>query len=256
MEALEAIYPAEFTKLSETEWQVHLVPLQDGEGDNHGEYTALSHVDAFQYEDQAQQNLFLPLYVCHCAPTVGVDFRCSVGPTYPDQVPEIAIENATGLAPPQVQDLLELAQQTAADNVGMVMGYTIAEAIREWLIEHNVNTADGSMHANMLRRMDENTKRVKKEDARIEVGHHLVLLQCCILHYHVDSRLCARQRMRYIFCSSRQLHHHHAVRCSLFLLLQSAIDMPVPSNGPLSAFASATCMICTLDHHRQQQQLS
>lgn len=100
---------------------------------------------------------------------MGVVLKCSIGPTYPEDPPEITIQIKEGLSDGQAQDLTDLAKQVACDNVGMVMGYTMAEAIREWLAENNVSSTDGSMHANMLRRMDEKSKQTRKETARIEV---------------------------------------------------------------------------------------
>lgn len=41
----------------------------------------------------------------------------------------------------QVEELLQLAQTQAEENVGMAMGYTIAESLKEWLADNNVPSA-------------------------------------------------------------------------------------------------------------------
>ena len=101
---------------------------------------------------------------------VGVNLICGIPETYPDAVPDMSIEVTSGLLQAQASEIEELAAQTASENVGMVMGYTIAEAVRDWLLEHNISQEDGSMHANMLRRMDANTKRDRAEIALEEVS--------------------------------------------------------------------------------------
>ncbi|CAN0216919.1 unnamed protein product, partial [Hapterophycus canaliculatus] len=63
----------------------------------------------------------------------------------------------------QVEELLQLAQTQAEENVGMAMGYTIAESLKEWLADNNVPSAvDGSMHGEMLRRMAEGDRDRRK----------------------------------------------------------------------------------------------
>jgi RWD domain len=117
-------------------------------------------------------NLYRPKYIIYhirSLPTVGVNLICKIGSSYPDTAPEIEIEITDGLLPAQARELQQLANETAEANVGMPMGYTIAEAIREWLVENNISNTDGSMHANMLRRMDEKSKQTRKEVAIQEV---------------------------------------------------------------------------------------
>ena len=40
--------------------------------------------------------------------------------------------------------------------------FTVAEAVREWLVDHNVKGQDGSMYADMMRRMNEKETGEKK----------------------------------------------------------------------------------------------
>ncbi|CAM9190369.1 unnamed protein product [Phaeothamnion confervicola] len=130
VEALEAIYMDEFAKLSDTPlaWKVHVVPNPGG-------------------EDNA----------------VGVDFICEIPPEYPEVVPSINIAVTKGLTPKQRELLLDLAEEKARENVGMVMGYSVAEAVREWLCDNNVDCGDsGSMHAAMLRRMAESDRAKRR----------------------------------------------------------------------------------------------
>ncbi|CAM9654179.1 unnamed protein product [Pylaiella littoralis] len=132
LEALEAIYADLFTVVSEKplEWKVHLEPTEGGEGEtNH----------------------------------VGIDFSCRIPERYPDEPPEVDVAGTKGLTPKQVEELLDLAKTQAEENVGMAMGYTIAEGLKEWLADNNVPSAvDGSMHGEMLRRMAEGDRDRRK----------------------------------------------------------------------------------------------
>lgn len=44
-----------------------------------------------------------------------------------------------GLSPDQLAEVQALAMKTATENLGMVMIFTIAEAIKDWLIKNNVD---------------------------------------------------------------------------------------------------------------------
>jgi len=44
--------------------------------------------------------------------------------------------------------------------------FTVAEAVREWLVDHNVTGQDGSMYADMMRRMNEKETEEKKAAAK------------------------------------------------------------------------------------------
>ncbi|CAM9217106.1 unnamed protein product [Chrysoparadoxa australica] len=143
-EALEAIYMevSECTGDNPIAWKVHLKPHPDG----------VSHTHL-----KGEENF------------VEVDMCCCMPERYPDEVPSIAIEGAKGLNQKLLEELCAVAHGTAKDNVGMAMGYTLAEAVREWLVDHNVAGQDGSMHADMLRRMADNSNK-NKAAAEIEAN--------------------------------------------------------------------------------------
>lgn len=70
--------------------------------------------------------------------------------------------------------------------------YTIAEAIRSWLVDNNVPGQDGSMYADMMRRMQQGAVEVKKKaekaaiiaEAEAEVSSCMHCFCCsCILIY-------------------------------------------------------------------------
>lgn len=141
LEALEAIYAEAFSIISEKplEWKVHLEPTEGGVGEvNH----------------------------------VGIDFLCTIPERYPDEAPGVDVEVTKGLTPKQCEELLLLAQAQAEENVGMAMGYTIAESLKEWLADNNVPSAvDGSMHGEMLRRKadrDRDRQKVEQDKEAVE----------------------------------------------------------------------------------------
>mmetsp|Transcript_1617 Transcript_1617/g.2422 ORF Transcript_1617/g.2422 Transcript_1617/m.2422 type:complete len:250 (-) Transcript_1617:17-766(-) len=126
VEALEAIYPDEFNKTSSDplQWKIKIVPFANGKDENHVEVT----------------------------------LQCSICENYPDESPSFQIEQVKGLSKDEIEELENLVTNVVEENVGIVVGYTLTEAIREWLVEHNQSASDNSMHASMLRRMDAKTK--------------------------------------------------------------------------------------------------
>ncbi|KAG6964333.1 hypothetical protein JG688_00007762 [Phytophthora aleatoria] len=128
VEALEAIYMDDFTKLSDEPltYQVHVVPNQDGE------------------------NNFVALLL-----------KAEIPDTYPD----IEVLVKKGLADSQVKEIKELMAQQIEENMGMAMMYTLSEAVREYLVENNREGNDGSEHQEMLRRMELKKKKEDKVEA-------------------------------------------------------------------------------------------
>ncbi|KAG3177257.1 hypothetical protein PC128_g16938 [Phytophthora cactorum] len=132
VEALEAIYMDDFTKLSDEPltYQVHVVPNQDGE------------------------NNFVALLL-----------KAEIPDTYPDVEPKIEVLVRKGLADRQVKEIKELMAQQIEENMGMAMMYTLSEAVREYLVENNREGNDGSEHQEMLRRMELKKKKEDKVEA-------------------------------------------------------------------------------------------
>mmetsp|Transcript_44878 Transcript_44878/g.65598 ORF Transcript_44878/g.65598 Transcript_44878/m.65598 type:complete len:296 (+) Transcript_44878:144-1031(+) len=134
VEALEAIYMEEYTKIADSplEYKIFLEPIQGGgEDENH----------------------------------VAIDMMVKYPETYPEVAPEITINNRRGLGDHQIPEIMELVNTTAEENIGMAMIFTIAEAVKEWLNENNVKGADGSMHTAMLQRMEAAKKAAADADA-------------------------------------------------------------------------------------------
>ncbi|EGZ20788.1 hypothetical protein PHYSODRAFT_313308 [Phytophthora sojae] len=132
VEALEAIYMDDFTKLSDEPltYQVHVVPNQDGE------------------------NNFVALLL-----------KAEIPETYPDVEPKIEVVVKKGLADSQVKEIKQLLAQQVEENMGMAMMYTLSEAVREYLVENNREGNDGSEHQEMLRRMELKKKKEEKVEA-------------------------------------------------------------------------------------------
>ncbi|CAI5732606.1 unnamed protein product [Hyaloperonospora brassicae] len=132
VEALEAIYMDDFTKLSEVPlvYQVHVVPNQDGE------------------------NNFVALLL-----------KAEIPETYPDAMPKLEVVVEKGLADRQVKEVKDLLDQQVNENMGMAMMYTLSEAVREYLVDNNREGNDGSEHQEMLRRMEQKKKTEEKVEA-------------------------------------------------------------------------------------------
>ncbi len=133
-ESLECILMDDLEVLSATiprQYKVRVLPYVNGEGENH----------------------------------VGVQASFSIPPTYPDVPAEISVEAEKGLSSGQCEALERVVAEKAVENVGMPMVYLLVDAIREWLVEHNVaGDKHGSMHAEMLKRMHLKEKVKQRED--------------------------------------------------------------------------------------------
>ena len=89
---------------------------------------------------------------------------------YPNSnVPDITIEIEKGLTKKQCETVTEIAKTIAAENIGNPSVFTIAEGVKDWLINNNVPGQDGSMYADMMRRMQQKETEVKKKIVKEEL---------------------------------------------------------------------------------------
>ena len=133
IEALEAIYPDEFTLIDSSPpcYKIHLVPDPNSDdNDNH----------------------------------VGIYLMVKIPLDYPNEIPSFEIEIEKGLGKKQCDEIIDVAVNTATENIGIASTFAVAEAVREWLVDNNVAGQDGSMYAQMMLR--EKLKDV--EDKRAE----------------------------------------------------------------------------------------
>lgn len=131
LEALQSIYPEEFSSIASDGSFTHkivVVPNQSG-GENH----------------------------------VGVSFMFKFPRDYPSVAAEVDIQLDKGLGPKHQDELLQLVHTQASENLGMPAIYVIVEAIRGWLQDNNTAGQDGSMYADMVRRMQQKTVETKKK---------------------------------------------------------------------------------------------
>jgi hypothetical protein len=134
-EALDAIFMESFEVLNDSQpfkWSVKLVPVDCG-GDE---------------EEEEKQN------------HVAIKLIASIPLDYPEASAELDVEVVKGLAGDQVKEILTVANDEAEANAGMPAIFAVCEAVRAWLAENNVKGLDdGSMHAQMMRKMQEKEKK-------------------------------------------------------------------------------------------------
>ena len=134
-EALEAIYPEEFTVIEvEGEdlptYSFHLVPDPTGDASS-------NHIE--------------------------INLVCKLPTSYPgDEPPIFEVQLVKGLSKKQAGEVRVVAEVTASENLGMASLFTVIESVREWLVDNNVAGQDGSMYADMMRRMNEKGTKEKK----------------------------------------------------------------------------------------------
>jgi len=133
-EALGAIFMDSFEIISSTQpytWSITLFPIMD---DGYGE----------ESESDDDNN------------HVGIKLKIELPLTYPDVIPILDVEIIKGLAEEQRKLILDMANEEAESNIGMPAVFAISECIKSWLADNNFKGQDdGSMHAQMIRRMKE-----------------------------------------------------------------------------------------------------
>lgn len=101
---------------------------------------------------------------------VALDLNCKFPSTYPSEVPIIEVELKKGLASKRKEEILNLINTTAQDNLGAPAIYTIVEAVREWLVDNNIPGQDGSMYSDMMRRMQQKDVEKKKIEEKTAIA--------------------------------------------------------------------------------------
>jgi DRG Family Regulatory Proteins, Tma46/RWD domain len=82
---------------------------------------------------------------------------------YPSVVPIIGIDVEKGLGKKHSDELRVIALEHAESNVGGPSIFVIAEAIKDWLMDNNNPGQDGSMYAEMMRRVQQKDAVEKKK---------------------------------------------------------------------------------------------
>jgi len=105
IEAIQSIYGSDYTEVSKSPltYEILVIPTTTGE---------IFHVAA--------------------------QLRVSYPPTYPDVPPILKVKRAKGISDSGLKDLQELCEKIAKESLGVVCIFTIAEAMKEWLIPRNV----------------------------------------------------------------------------------------------------------------------
>lgn len=70
-------------------------------------------------------------------------------------LPKIEITRECGLTDEQLEQLYDVAAESAKENLGIPMVYSITEELRAWLQDHNEPSGEKSMYASMLERVKE-----------------------------------------------------------------------------------------------------
>lgn len=98
---------------------------------------------------------------------VALDLNICLPEGYPEEVlPDISFDIKKGISEKQKPELTELIQSQAEDNLGCASIFVVAEAVKEWLVDNNVEGQDGSMYAEMMRRMQQKQVEKKKSGSK------------------------------------------------------------------------------------------
>eukprot|EP00118_Oscarella_pearsei_P012124 m.86516 g.86516 ORF g.86516 m.86516 type:complete len:106 (+) comp36502_c0_seq4:170-487(+) len=72
-------------------------------------------------------------WICKIWSLVEVTARFCLGPTYPDEAPEIVLSSSSELSDDELSFLTDKLKQEAQNNLGMAMTFTLISAAQEWL---------------------------------------------------------------------------------------------------------------------------
>ena len=89
---------------------------------------------------------------------------------YPSVVPTVEIEVEKGLGKKHADELRLIALENAESNVGCPSVFGIAEAIKDWLMDNNNPGQDGSMYAEMMRRVQQKDAVEKKKVVKAAIS--------------------------------------------------------------------------------------
>mmetsp|Transcript_27553 Transcript_27553/g.88582 ORF Transcript_27553/g.88582 Transcript_27553/m.88582 type:complete len:306 (+) Transcript_27553:3-920(+) len=88
--------------------------------------------------------------------------------SYPDTAPEVEVKSQKGLPPKLLEAISDILTQQFEENLGMAMVYTACEAVREFLVENNIEHGEGSMYDQMMARQREQELKSKLDAVRQE----------------------------------------------------------------------------------------
>jgi hypothetical protein len=145
--------------------------------DQSDEVEALESIYPDEFELDLTSDSKLPKYRLKLVPDasapeeenhVGATLICTIPSDYPsgDGLPAFEVEPFKGLGKKQCEEIIKIAEESALENQGMASIFTVAEAVREWLVDNNVAGQDGSMYADMMRRMNAKGAEEKKIAAK------------------------------------------------------------------------------------------
>eukprot|EP01029_Cantina_marsupialis_P030772 TRINITY_DN8451_c0_g1_i1.p1 TRINITY_DN8451_c0_g1~~TRINITY_DN8451_c0_g1_i1.p1 ORF type:complete len:265 (+),score=116.09 TRINITY_DN8451_c0_g1_i1:47-841(+) len=95
--------------------------------------------------------------------------------TYPETNPEIIIEAEKNLTPSQIEEIDAVVAENVEMNAYCQMIYQIAEAVKDYLLEHNEKPIEESGYTAMMRRLKTKEDEEKaKIQAEAEAAGHIV----------------------------------------------------------------------------------
>jgi len=101
--------------------------------------------------------------------TVAVQLVVEYNDVYPEERPaKFDVIALKGLTPAQVKAVQALADTTMDENLGMACVFSVAEEVKQWLLENNVQPSDGSMRSEMIERERRKEKLQAKAEADAE----------------------------------------------------------------------------------------
>ncbi|ODN03770.1 RWD domain-containing protein 1 [Orchesella cincta] len=143
LEALEAIYPSEYTILSDDPVSFTIITRTAEFEDTGDGYTAL--------------------------------LKFTFTPKYPEEIPEIEVvpseeDDQTNLEPEECEDLVRVLAEQAEENTGMAMVFTLVSAALEWLNERWDASIQEKEAAEEKKRMQEEEEEHKRfEGTRVTI---------------------------------------------------------------------------------------
>lgn len=163
IEALQSIFPDTFVSLSDTSFTIRVCSEESSEEGFNSTWRMGMRIDSFY--PHAHQ---LPTTTTTTA--AAITLKIAYTPSYPDEAPEIGLSDPQNVEESEVDEGKALLAEQAADNLGMVMVFTLQAALKEWL---DTMSDKRKAEAEEVEKKKEEAKR-KAEEEEVCWGRGLV----------------------------------------------------------------------------------
>lgn len=123
-------------------------------------------------EDGKSKHEKLTFLLFFFLPSVGILFTCGFRKDYPNEPPEMNFRTLRGVTPKQLKVLTEKVETHAQELLGMQMLFPLAQLVKDWLDEQNMDNISKQKEASRAKDEleAEKEKEVRSSPERFELS--------------------------------------------------------------------------------------